>query len=193
MAYPDWIGNIEAINDMYDDLKIDPDDFLINIVNYVCFRRKSTAKLLFKKTESREAWPLSFPPIIVNAMYTYSRNQILFPVGILQPPFYAEGQPSALNFGHLGAFIGHELVHAVDSTGRLYNMEGKQESWWPRHLEDVFLFKSKCFVEQYATATNASSIEYGSVMITATSLSNTQLTLSISSIHDRQRRYLGTF
>ena len=56
-------------------------------------------------------------------------------------------------------------MHAVDSTGRLYNMEGKQESWWPRHLEDVFLFKSKCFVEQYATATNASSIEYGSLTL----------------------------
>lgn len=54
-------------------------------------------------------WPLTFSPVTVNAVYIYSRNQILSPVGIIQPPFFAEDQPMALNFGHLGAFIGHEV------------------------------------------------------------------------------------
>lgn len=77
-------------------------------LNYVGFRLKANTDLLFKGQS--EDWPLSFPPITVNAVYTYSRNQILFPVGILQAPFYSEDQPMALNFGHLGAFIGHEVT-----------------------------------------------------------------------------------
>mgnify|MGYP003344782351 CR=1 FL=1 len=78
------------------------------------FRLKENAALLFKAGQSEESlWPLGIPPVSINAAYTYSRNQILFPVGILQPPFYAENQPMALNYGQLGAFIGHEVQGAM--------------------------------------------------------------------------------
>ncbi len=57
----------------------------------------------------KSEWPISFPPSTVNAFYMYSRNQILFPAGVLQPPLFSERQPMSLNFGHIGTFMGHEV------------------------------------------------------------------------------------
>jgi len=91
--------------------------------------RKNLA-LLGRRVDKSE-WPFTFPPSTVNAFYMYSRNQILFPAGVLQPPLFADEQPAALNFGHIGTFMGHELLHGLDATGRMYGPEGgKSDDWW---------------------------------------------------------------
>ncbi len=69
---------------------------------YCVFQRASSS-------EQQSSWLPNFPPVSVNAVYTYWRNEILFPVGFLQPPFFSKDQPMALNFGQLGASIGHEV------------------------------------------------------------------------------------
>ena len=63
---------------------------------------------------SSESWPLNFLPFAANTLYTYLHNKIIIPMGIMLPPFYSEDQPMAMNYGQLGAIIGHE-VHLLCS------------------------------------------------------------------------------
>jgi predicted metalloendopeptidase len=89
-------------------------------------------------------------PPTVNAYYNPSQNNINFPAGILQPPFYTAGADMALNFGGIGAVIGHELTHGFDDQGRQYDADGNLRDWWTSKDNDEFNKRADCIAKEYS-------------------------------------------
>ena len=88
-------------------------------------------------------------PPTVNAYYSSSRNEIVFPAGILQPPFfYAEGD-DAINYGGIGGVIGHEITHGFDNSGRKFDAQGNQTDWWTADDAKKFDERAKCIIDQF--------------------------------------------
>ncbi|KAH7929791.1 zincin [Leucogyrophana mollusca] len=86
----------------------------------------------------------------VNAYYNPPGNEIVFPAGILQPPFFSQNWPGYLSYGSFGMVAAHELTHAFDSSGRLYNQQGKLEEWWTPETSEGYQVKQDCIVRQYS-------------------------------------------
>ncbi|XP_058920787.1 membrane metallo-endopeptidase-like 1 [Kogia breviceps] len=85
----------------------------------------------------------------VNAFYSPNRNQIVFPAGILQPPFFSKEQPQALNFAGIGMVIGHEITHGFDDNGRNFDKDGNMLDWWSNFSARHFRKQAECMVYQY--------------------------------------------
>jgi putative endopeptidase len=94
-------------------------------------------------------WEWSMTPMTINAYANFSMNEIVFPAAILQPPFFDPNADPAMNYGGIGAVIGHEVSHHFDDQGAKYDENGKLSDWWT--AEDVAAFKaaSKKLIEQY--------------------------------------------
>jgi len=103
------------------------------------------------KRRNPETWEMY--PSMVNAYFSPEGNQIVFPAGILQPPFFSQNWPSYLSYGGFGMVAAHELTHAFDSVGRLYNQDAKLEQWWTNATEEAFMERQSCIVEQYSKYT----------------------------------------
>ena len=88
-------------------------------------------------------------PSSVNAYYTPSKNQMAFPAGILQSPFYDSKYPASLNFGGMGVVMGHELTHGFDDQGREFDKDGNLHQWWNNDTINLFKKRTQCFVDQY--------------------------------------------
>jgi endothelin-converting enzyme/putative endopeptidase len=89
-------------------------------------------------------------PPTVNAYYDPSMNDINFPAGILQPNFYDQSEDDAVNYGHIGAVIGHELTHGFDDEGRKFDAKGDLDNWWtPDDLKN-FTQRTDCLVNEYS-------------------------------------------
>ncbi|HEX4748750.1 MAG TPA: M13 family metallopeptidase [Bryobacteraceae bacterium] len=89
-------------------------------------------------------------PPTVNAYYSPLENNINFPAGILQPPFYTAAADMAVNFGGVGAVIGHELTHGFDDQGRRYDADGNLRDWWTQQDADEFKKRVDCIVNEYS-------------------------------------------
>jgi len=92
----------------------------------------------------------SMTPPTVNAYYNPLENNINFPAGILQTPFYSASTDAALNYGGAGAVIGHELTHGFDDQGRQFDGDGNLHDWWTEADGKAFDERAACFVDQYA-------------------------------------------
>ncbi len=101
------------------------------------------------KPTDRSQWGLYAQT--VNAQYNPSTNDISFPAGILQPPFYYVGSDDAFNYGAIGAVIGHETTHGFDDQGRLYDALGNQRDWWTARDAKRFNARAKCVSDFYST------------------------------------------
>ncbi len=108
--------------------------------------RRQLAKV--GKPVDREEWLTSTPT--VNAFYNPSMNDINFPAGVLQPAFFDATQPEALNYGHIGLFMGHEITHGFDDEGRQFDGHGNLEDWWTKEDGEKFTQKAQCIVDEYA-------------------------------------------
>jgi predicted metalloendopeptidase len=85
----------------------------------------------------------------VNAYYDPSVNEMVFPAGILQPPFFSAAFPSAMNYGAMGAVMGHELTHGFDDQGRKFDAEGRKRAWWSPEVAGRFEERARCVAEQF--------------------------------------------
>jgi putative endopeptidase len=94
-----------------------------------------------------------YSPPTVNAYYFPPQNNINFMAGILQPPFYESTLDDAVNFGAIGAVIGHELTHGFDDEGRQYDAEGNLRDWWTPEDEKAFIERTDCEVKEYGDFT----------------------------------------
>jgi putative endopeptidase len=94
-------------------------------------------------------WHMSQPT--VNAYYDAGANDINFPAGILQPPFYDNAADDAINFGAIGAVIGHELTHGFDDEGRQFDGDGNLRDWWTEADAKAFSERADCIVNQYSS------------------------------------------
>ena len=99
------------------------------------------------KPVDRSEWGMT--PPTVNAYYNPQENNINFPAGILQPPFYDAKADDAVNFGAIGAVIGHELTHGFDDQGAQFDADGNLRDWWTPKDEAQFKEKEQCFVNEY--------------------------------------------
>jgi putative endopeptidase len=99
------------------------------------------------KPVDRAEWGMS--PPTVNAYYNPQFNEIVFPAGILQPPFFDPKADNALNYGGMGAVIGHELSHGFDDQGAKFDAQGNLKDWWtPADLKN-FQARSECVIKQF--------------------------------------------
>jgi endothelin-converting enzyme/putative endopeptidase len=95
----------------------------------------------------RSEWGMT--PPTVNAYYNPTENNINFPAGILQPPFYSNDARDSVNYGAVGSVIGHELTHGFDDEGRQFDGDGNLKDWWTKVDRDRFTKLSDCLVNQY--------------------------------------------
>jgi putative endopeptidase len=95
----------------------------------------------------KSEWGMS--PQTVNAYYSPTNNQITFPAAYLQPPFFDKDATTAVNYGAVGATIGHEIGHGFDDQGSKYDADGNRRDWWTPEDMDAFEAKTKQLIEQY--------------------------------------------
>ena len=88
-------------------------------------------------------------PPTVNAYYSSPMNDINFPAGILQPPFFDRSQKDAVNYGSVGSIIGHELTHGFDDEGRQFDGKGNFEDWWSPADSKQFTERADCVVNEF--------------------------------------------
>ena len=131
----------------YEDLKVDGSDLVGNVMrsNTVEFRRN--AEKLGQPID-REEWGMT--PQTVNAYYSPTKNEIVFPAAILQPPFFDVDAPAPLNYGGIGAVIGHEISHAFDDQGSQYDGDGNLNNWWTEEDSETFAALTKKLISQYS-------------------------------------------
>jgi endothelin-converting enzyme/putative endopeptidase len=89
------------------------------------------------------------PPWITNAYYDLGQNTMVFPAGILQPPFFDVARPAAANYGAMGGIMGHELTHGFDDEGRRFDADGRLREWWTPAVSDEFSRRAACLTEAF--------------------------------------------
>ena len=144
-AVANKIGYPEKWRD-YSSVNIIPDDYFGNWYRANEFESKRERDKIGKPVD-RQEW--SMTPPTVNAYYDPTQNNINFPAGILQSPFYSNEASDAVNYGAVGVVIGHELTHGFDDQGRQFDAEGNLKNWWEKSDNDKFEKLADCFVNEY--------------------------------------------
>ncbi len=140
------IGYPEVYRD-YSSVTIESDDLLGNVRRTTEFESKRQIAKIDKPLDRRE-WGMT--PPTVNAYYSGSLNEIVFPAGILQPPFFDKTMDDAINFGGIGLVIGHELTHGFDDQGRKFDPTGNLRDWWTEQDGKEFEKRVSCVADEYS-------------------------------------------
>ena len=130
----------------YSTLRIDRGPFVLNELRAENFEVKRELNKIGKPVDRTE-WGMT--PPTVNAYYNPKMNEIVFPAGILQPPFFFANADDAVNYGGIGAVIGHEMTHGFDDRGRQYDAVGNLRDWWSPDSAAKFKERSTAIVNQY--------------------------------------------
>lgn len=130
----------------YNGLLIDPTDYFGNMVRAQEYQHKKSMRRLSRKV-NRGEWFMT--PQTINAYCHFNLNEIVFPAAILQPPFFKEDADDAVNYGAIGAVIGHEITHGFDDQGSKFDKKGNMKTWWTTRDKMRFTKKSKRMVAQY--------------------------------------------
>jgi predicted metalloendopeptidase len=130
----------------YSKLQIGKESLLANLRAAAAFE---TARDLAKigKPLDRGEWRMT--PPTVNAYYSASLNEMVFPAGIMQLPFFSPEAPVASNYGGLGMVMGHELTHGFDDQGRKFDGDGNLHEWWSPEVNKAFVERAECVAKQY--------------------------------------------
>jgi predicted metalloendopeptidase len=131
----------------FEGLEIKSDDLLGNVIRLRQFFRNDSASKELQTTD-RERWGMA--PQRVNAYYNSSFNEIVFPAAILQPPFFDPNADPAVNYGGIGAVIGHEMGHGFDDQGSKSDANGIQQNWWTDADRAAFETKADALAAQYS-------------------------------------------
>lgn len=150
IGYPDWILDSVRLDKYYENVTLVAGEFLMSHLN---IRRESVLRNYNKlgTVPDRQEWHMM--PVETNAYYSQSNNQIVFPAGILQRPFFTPSFPMSFNFGTTGMIIGHEMTHGFDNKGRHYDKYGNLNNWWTDQSTSSFQSKTSCMVRQYSNYT----------------------------------------
>ena len=131
----------------YSSVKVLRGDLLGNFLRANEFEAKRDVDKIGKPLDRNE-WGMT--PPTVNAYYSAPRNEIVFPAGILQPPFFDKNADDATNFGSIGVVIGHELTHGFDDQGRKYDPQGNLRDWWTPEDGKKFEERASCVANEYS-------------------------------------------
>jgi putative endopeptidase len=139
IGYPDkWID--------YSPLEIKADSYILNVMRADNFNfQRDMAKV--NKPVDPDEWHMN--PQTVNAYYSPTSNEIVFPAAILQPPFFNMKADDAVNYGAIGVVIGHEMTHGFDDQGRQYDVDGNLRDWWTEEDAKRFDQRTQVLVDQY--------------------------------------------
>ncbi len=139
IGYPDkWLD--------YSMLQIDRGPYVSNAIRAGKFETTRELNKIGKPVDPTE-WGMT--PPTVNAYYNPNMNEIVFPAGILQPPFFYANADDAINYGGIGAVIGHEMTHGFDDQGRQFDAAGNLRDWWTPESAAKFKERSQAIVKQY--------------------------------------------
>lgn len=144
-AQVDKIGYPDRWQD-YSVIEIKRDDFLGNVQRASRFEIERRLSLVGKPVD-RYHWGMT--PPTVNAYEDAQTNTINFPAGILQPPFFDASQGDAVNYGAIGAVIGHEIIHGYDDQGRKFDADGNLKDWWTPADASAYDERGKCISDEY--------------------------------------------
>ncbi|KAG5268072.1 hypothetical protein AALO_G00207930 [Alosa alosa] len=147
VGYPEFILNDTYINEDIKELSFSEKDYFGNVMQTLRFIAQSDIGWL-RKPVPRTEWFTN--PTTVNAFYSSFTNQIRFPAGELQKPFFwGMDYPRSLSYGAIGVIVGHELTHGFDNNGRKYDKDGNLDLWWTNASITRFNEKTQCMVDQY--------------------------------------------
>jgi putative endopeptidase len=140
IGYPDkWLD--------YSLLPVDRGPFVLNAIRASKFETTRELNKIGKPVDPTE-WGIT--PPTVNAYYNPNMNEVVFPAGILQPPFFYANADDAVNYGGIGAVIGHEMTHGFDDQGRQFDAAGNLRDWWTPESAAKFKERSQAIVKQYS-------------------------------------------
>jgi putative endopeptidase len=145
-AFEPRIGHPDKYID-YSSLKVDRGDLLGNAMRSAPSSSSSFSCQRFPKPVDRTLWDMT--PQTVNAYYNPLANQITFPAAILQPPYFDPNADPAVNYGAIGAIIGHEMGHGFDDQGSMFGPTGKFENWWTDSAKKSFTERTSALSAQY--------------------------------------------
>jgi len=139
IGYPDkWLD--------YSLLSIDRGSFVLNAMRAAKFETTRQLNKIGKPVDPTD-WGMT--PPTVNAYYNANMNEIVFPAGILQPPFFYANADDGVNYGGIGAVIGHEMTHGFDDQGRQFDAAGNLRDWWTKKSAAEYDKRRKAVVAQY--------------------------------------------
>ena len=130
----------------YSTMSIGKESLLANVAEAARFETHRDLDKIGKPVDRNE---FGMTPPTVNAYYDPSMNEMVFPAGIMQPPFFKTDAPEAANYGGLGMVMGHELTHGFDDQGRQFDGSGNLNEWWSSHVSDAFKERAECVAKQY--------------------------------------------
>lgn len=143
---PNKIGYPDNWRD-YSALSVVKGDLLGNVTRADSFEQRRQLSRIGKPRDSSE-WGMT--PPTVNAYYSPQQNNINFPAGILQPPFFDFTADDAYNYGAIGGVIGHEIIHGFDDQGRKFAGDGNLADWWTEDDAKRFTERAQCLIDQYS-------------------------------------------
>ena len=130
----------------YSALKIDRGPYVTNVLRADAFEQRRDLNKIGQPVDKTE-WVMT--PPTVNAYYNPAINEIVFPAGIMQPPFFSPSYDDAINYGAMGAVIGHEMTHGFDDQGRQYDAAGNLANWWTDEDMAKFKVRAECVIKQF--------------------------------------------
>jgi putative endopeptidase len=170
----------------YSKLEVKPDDALGNQERANAFENDRQLNKIGKPVDHSE-WGMT--PPTVNAYYDPSMNDINFPAGILQPSFYDAKQDDAVNYGHIGAVIGHELTHGFDDEGKKFDAKGNLSDWWTADDTKKFVEKTDCVVNEYGNFVAVDDVKVnGKLTLGENTADNGGLVLAYMAYLDRAKK-----
>jgi endothelin-converting enzyme/putative endopeptidase len=184
-AVANKIGYPDKFRD-YSKLEIKPDDALGNQQRAEAFENDRQLNKIGKPVDHSE-WGMTPPE--VNAYYNPSMNDINFPAGILQPSFYDPSQDDAVNYGHIGAVIGHELTHGFDDEGKKFDAKGNLSDWWTPDDTKKFVERTDCVVTEYGNFVAVDDVKVnGKLTLGENTADNGGLVLAYMAYLDRAKK-----
>ena len=168
----------------YSSVVIKRDDALGNDVRAAAFEFHRQLEKIGKPVDRNE-WEMT--PPTVNAYYDPQMNNINFPAGILQPPFFDKAMDDAVNFGGIGMVIGHELTHGFDDEGRQFDAQGNLHNWWTPEDAKRFHERKACIAEEYSAFTVAPGVHVnGKLTLGENTADNGGVRVSLMALHNTE-------
>jgi putative endopeptidase len=170
----------------YSTLTVSPTDSIANAEHASAFENDRQLAKIGKPVDKLE-WGMT--PPTVNAYYDPSMNNINFPAGILQPAFYDPKADDAVNYGHIGAVIGHELTHGFDDEGKKFDAKGNMSDWWTADDTTKFEARTSCLVNEYGSFTAVDDVKVnGKLTLGENTADNGGLLLAFMAYMDRAKK-----
>ncbi|UOG76144.1 M13 family metallopeptidase [Hymenobacter tibetensis] len=174
----------------YSALTISRESYLKNVLAARKWAALDNASKLGKPIDRNE-WGMT--PPTVNAYYNPPMNEIVFPAGIMQPPFFDPNADDAVNYGGMGAVIGHEITHGFDDQGRQYDSEGNLKDWWTKEDADKFNQRADMVGKQYSAFQPLDSVFVNGKLTMGENLADLGgLTIAYSALQKQLEKQYGT-